>query len=96
MQEDVFELILNMKGGKNRVLLLKELSKPKDRLQLAKTLGLDWKTIDYHIDLLLKRGLIHEDFAYGNVKLFELTDIGRIVLNTLEEFNMPEAVEIAE
>lgn len=74
-----------MKGGRNRVMLLKDLDRPKDRLQLARDLDLDWKTVEHHVNVLLVNGLIDENAVYGNVKTFELTATGRNVLRVLED-----------
>lgn len=82
---DVFNLIVKMKGSQNRIQLLKELVIPKDRLQLAKDLSVDWATVDYHVGVLLKHKLISEKIAYGQVKVFELTQLGITLLKVLEE-----------
>jgi DNA-binding transcriptional ArsR family regulator len=83
----IFDLFIKMKGAKTRLNLLDALSMPKDRLQLARELGLDWKAIDYHIILLNKHGLIHEDHALGKVKMYRLTTMGETLLQLLKEFN---------
>ena len=93
LQQGVFDLMVNMKGSQNRVLLLKELSMPKDRLQIAKDLALDWKTVNYHVKVLLKYGLIGEEQVYGKVKLYQLTEVGKVLLNVLEELNVKEAAD---
>ena len=82
-----FDLFIKMKGAKTRLNLLDALAMPKDRLQLAQELGLDWKAIDYHIILLNKYGLVHEDQAYGRVKMYRLTTLGETLLQLLKEFN---------
>jgi len=90
LSRDVFELIVNMKGSRSRIKLLKELQVPKDRLQLAKNLSLDWSTIDYHMTVLLKHDLVSEKTAYGNVKLYELTSVAQNLLKALEEMSEKE------
>jgi DNA-binding transcriptional ArsR family regulator len=82
-----FDLFIKMKGAKTRLNLLNALSLPKDRLQLAQELGLDWKAVDYHIVLLNKYGLVHEDHAFGKVKMYRLTTLGETLLQLLKEFN---------
>jgi len=77
--------MVKTRGSQNRVSLLRELSIPKDRFQLAKATGLDWKTVDYHTRLLLSQGIIEERVAYGNVKLYGLTPVGLTILRTLDE-----------
>jgi DNA-binding transcriptional ArsR family regulator len=83
----IFDLFMKMKGAKTRASLLDSLVMPKDRLQLAQQLGLDWKAVDYHIVLLSRYGLVHEDQAYGNVKIYRLTKQGEVLLQLLKEFN---------
>jgi predicted transcriptional regulator len=84
---DVFGLFVRMKGAKTRIRLLDALSVPKDRLQLAQELGLDWKAVDRHIEILDKYGFVHEKVAYGKVRMFELTSNGKLLLQLLEELN---------
>ncbi len=83
----IFDLFIKMKGAKTRLNLLDALSRPKDRLQLAQELGLDWKAVDYHIVLLNRYGLVHEDHAFGNVRMYTLTRQGEVLLQLLKEFN---------
>ena len=91
----IFDLFIKMKGAKTRLNLLDALSRPKDRLQLAQELGLDWKAVDYHIVLLNRYGLVHEDHAFGNVRMYRLTKQGEVLLQLLKEFNKgpPRAIE---
>jgi predicted transcriptional regulator len=74
-------------GSETRTTILKALLTPKDRFQLAKDLELDWTTIEYHIQVLLKYGLVREKTADGNVRLYELTPTGNTFLNALEEMS---------
>jgi DNA-binding transcriptional ArsR family regulator len=83
----IFELFMRMKGAKTRLSLLDALCVPKDRMQLAQQLGLDWKAIDYHIVRLSRHGLVHEDHAFGKVKLYRLTALGETLLRLVGEFN---------
>lgn len=83
LDRGVFNLMLRTKGGKSRESILRELTIPKDRLQLAKALELNWKTVDYHIGLLMNEGLIQESGAYGNVRLYRLTSTGTALLQVL-------------
>jgi len=83
--KDSFKLLLQMKGSKTRTTILKALLTPRDRFQLSGELDLDWSTIDYHMQILLKNGLVSEKSAFGNVKLYELTSTGSLLLRTLED-----------
>lgn len=81
----LFDLFIRMKGAKTRLSLLDALSTPRDRLQLAQDLGLDWRAIDYHISLLDRHGLVHEAEAIGRVRMFRRTDLGESLLRLLKE-----------
>lgn len=85
LSKDLFELSLRMKGSPTRVSILRALANPKDRLQLSTELGFDWKTIDYHAQVLLRNGLIQEQSAYGPVKMYSLTNDGIILLKAIDE-----------
>lgn len=90
LSEDLFRLLVKMRGSGTRSSILKALLTPKDRFQLAKDLNLDWTTVDYHVRVLLKYGLVAEDTAYGNVKLYKLTPNGDVMLKALEEMERKE------
>jgi len=84
---DTFRLLVRMKGGRARVNLLRSLGEQKNKLQLAKELGMDWKDVDRNIQILLKYGLIRESESVGKVKYYSLTPDGNKVLELLEELN---------
>ena len=86
---DVFELFVKMKGGLTRIKLLSALSAPKDRLQLAQEIGLDWKAVNRHIQILNKYGFIREQAAYGSVKAYQVTPMGKMLLQLFDELNTP-------
>ena len=90
---DVFGLFVKMKGGKTRIRLLDALSLPKDRLQLAQELGLDWKGVDRHLVLLKKYGFVDDKIAYGKVRMYELTPLGVSLLRLLQELSREERRE---
>ncbi len=87
---DVFGLFVKMKGGKTRLRLLDALSLPKDRLQLAQELGLDWKGVDRHLVLMKKYGFVVDKVAYGKVRMYELTPMGTSLLKLLQELSREE------
>jgi len=84
---DVFRLLTKAKGGPTRVSLLRSLTEPKNRLELAGELGFDWNVIDRHIKILLDYGIVGESAAYGNVKLYQLTKTGETLLRLVEELH---------
>ena len=85
LTEDLFRLLMKMRGSGTRALIMSELETPKDRFQLSKDLGLDWTTVNYQVGVLSRYGLVTEDTAYGNVRLYKLTPIGAILLKALRE-----------
>lgn len=85
LDRDVFRLMVRMKGSQNRVAILRAMSSPVDRNKLAKDLGLDWTTVDHHISILTKYGLVQESLAYGNVRVYHLTNFGTELLKALDE-----------
>jgi hypothetical protein len=87
---DVFTLFVRMKGAKTRIRLLDALSEPKDRLQLAQELGLDWKSVDRHVAVMKKYGFLNDELAYGRVRMYRLTPMGVSLLKLLQELSKEE------
>lgn len=58
---------------------------PKDRLQIATALELDWKTVNHHIRVLSRHGFVREEVVYGRVKMYQLTPSGQDLLRLLQE-----------
>lgn len=83
---DIFKLFLQMKGGETRIEMLKALSVPKDRQQLAKELGYDWNVADRQIRIFIDYGLVRESQAYGDVKIYQLTATGRDFLQLVQQY----------
>ena len=81
---ELFKLFVVMRGATTRLNLMKALSAPKDRNQLAKELDCDWVNIDRQVRLLLRHNLLSEKIAFGNVKLYELSPSGYELLILLE------------
>lgn len=80
---DTFKLVARMKGSHVRVRLLAVLELPKNKMQLAKDLGVDWKTIDTHVDVLIRNGLVEEMTHVGNSKYYIVSEHGKRVLSLL-------------
>ena len=84
---DVFRLFMRMRGGKTRLKLLNALNRPKDRYQLAQELGMDWRAVDQHVVVLGRHGLVSDKVAYGKVRMYQLTQSGRLMLQLLEDID---------
>jgi len=80
---DTFRLVVRMRGSSTRIRVLNAiLDKPKNKLQLAKELGVDWKTVDNHVRMLMESRLIEEK-SIDISKCYLITENGRKVLSLL-------------
>jgi len=79
---DTFRLVAKMRGSATRIELLNAITEtPKNKLQLAKELGVDWKTVDNHIEMLLKNCLVEEKMSIGTSRYYGATkNASRILL----------------
>jgi predicted transcriptional regulator len=84
---DTFRLLVKMRGSQTRLKLMRSLSPPKNKLQLATALGIDWKAVDKHVQLLAKNGLIQAASTNGTATYYEVTDKGRSLLQVLEQLS---------
>ena len=82
----VFELLVRMRGGETRIKLLRSLAEPKNKLQLAHELGIDWKAADCHITKLLQYSLVQEVMVVGTCRVYSITQKGRHALELAEIF----------
>ncbi len=76
----VYELLVQMKGGHTRTKLLGMLAEPKNKLQLANKLGIDWKAVDRHVDKLLEFNLVQVTAVAGTCTMYVATEKGRRAL----------------
>lgn len=82
---DTFRLLVRMRGAQTRLKLMHSLNEPKNKLQLATALGIDWKAVDKHVQVLEEKGLIHATVTSGTATFYEITDKGKRALEVLEE-----------
>lgn len=76
----VYELLVQMKGGPTRTKLLSLLTEPKNKLQLANELGVDWKAVDRHVGKLLEFNLVQVAVVVGTCTVYVATEKGRRAL----------------
>jgi hypothetical protein len=79
-----FELLVRMRGGPTRATLLRLLAEPKNKLQLAKDAGIDWKAVDRHVDKLLECCLVRVVANAGTCTVYALSEKGRRALAVLD------------
>jgi hypothetical protein len=76
----VYELLAQMRGGPTRIRLLALLAEPKNKLQLANALGIDWKAIDRHVEKMLEFNLVQVAAVAGTCTVYLATEKGRRAL----------------
>jgi len=54
-------------------------------LQLATALGIDWKAVDKHVQILEKNGLIQAVSANGTTTFYEITEKDKDLMQVLEQ-----------
>ncbi len=84
-EREVFNLMVAMKGAQSRWILLNYLYEPRHRSELSTLTGLDWKEVDREITILLRFGLVSLHVQSGSVKIYRLTDHGRLLLKLIDE-----------
>jgi hypothetical protein len=81
---DIFKLVTKMRGSPTRIRLLNAVSgTPKNKLQLAKELDVDWKTVDNHVAMLTQSRLVEEKQVVGTAKFYMITESGTKILSLL-------------
>lgn len=59
LRQLLWYLIAGTRGGANRARIIEALrTRPQNAHQLSETLGLDYRTVRHHLDLLRENGLI--------------------------------------
>lgn len=84
---DTFRLLVRMRGAQTRMKLMRSLNEPKNKLQLSTALGIEWKAIDRHVQVLEKNGLIEATTTSGTAVFYEITEKGKRLLQVLEELS---------
>lgn len=89
----VFELLVRMKGGRTRIVILRSLLQPRNKLQLSHELGIDWKAVDGHMARLLQYSLVEEVVAAGTCRVYAITQKGRRALELAGKEHEPGGAE---
>ena len=82
---ETFRLLVKMRGAQTRLKVMRSLNEPKNKLQLATALGIDWKAVDKHVQVLEKNGLIKATSTSGTATFYEVTDKGRSLMEVLKQ-----------
>lgn len=84
---DVYDLMIGMRGGGSRVSLLRNMDSPRHRLELSELTGIDWKEVDRQLAVLEKYGLVKVYAQSGTVKLYQVTEQGKLLLGLIGELS---------
>lgn len=76
----VYELLVQMRGGPTRTRILALLAEPKNKLQLANELGIDWKAVDRHVEKMREFGLVQVAAIAGTCTVYVVTEKGKRAL----------------
>jgi predicted ArsR family transcriptional regulator len=76
----VYELLVQMRGGPTRTKILSLLVEPRNKLQVATELGIDWKAVDRHIDRMLALNLVQIAAVAGTCTVYVATEKGKRAL----------------
>lgn len=79
-----FELLVRMRGGPNRMRLLRLLTQPRNRLQPANEAGIDWKAVDRRVGRMLECSLVRISVVAGTCTVYVLTEKGMRALAILD------------
>lgn len=77
-----------MRGAHTRLKLMRSLGSPKNKLQLATALGIDWKAVDKHVQVLEKNAIIKPASTNGTATFYEVTEKGRRLMQLLDELGV--------
>lgn len=83
--KNIYDLMIKMRGSSSRLVLLQSLSSPRHRTELSELSGLDWKEVDRNLELLQSYGLVSVFVQTGSVKVYQITEQGRLLLRLVED-----------
>jgi predicted transcriptional regulator len=87
LDRETFDLMVRMRGAASRLAILRYLDSPKHRSAIAEITGTDWKEVDRQLNLLCKFGLVSVAAEAGAMKMYELTEHGKLMLTLLVRLN---------
>lgn len=79
--------MITMRGGGSRITLLENMETPKNRLELSELTGIDWREVDREVSILEKYGLVKIYAQTGTVKMYQVTEQGKLLMNLVGELN---------
>jgi DNA-binding HxlR family transcriptional regulator len=92
-EDDVYRLMVKMRGSGSRLTLLKSIEEPRHRLELAEITGIDWKEVDRQLKVLENYGLARVTAHSGSIKLYQITEQGRLLLKLIDDLSHTDSVQ---
>ena len=86
---DIYDLMIGMRGATSRLTLLRTMETPRYRNELSQMTGIDWKEVDRQVGVMEKYGLVKIYAQAGNVRLYQTTEQGRLLLEFIDELGKP-------
>ena len=78
-----------------RIMILQCLTKGQFTInQISHKTSINWKTVENHLTYLLGRGLVHEVLKSEYVRIFEITEEGRIFINKFQKNMQQDVLEV--
>ncbi len=68
LKRSLFWLLIASRGGDTRIKILSLiLNEPLNKNELSKSLGLNYRTVTHHLNVLIRNNIIREDQKYGGL-----------------------------
>ena len=80
--------MVKMRGSTSRLALLRGLETPRHRNELSEITGIDWKEVDRQLGVFEKYGLAKVYVSSGTIKMYQLTEHGRLLLQLMDELKL--------
>lgn len=90
---DIYKLMVKMRGSAPRLSLLRNLEEPRHRYDLARVTGMDWKEVDRQLKVLENYGLVRLFAQSGTVRLYQITQQGRVLLKLIDDLTSQEKAQ---
>ena len=87
IDNDLFNLMVKMRGAFPRLAILQHLDHPRHRSELSELTGIDWKDVDRYLNSLQKYGLVSITAESGSIKMYALTGQGKLILKLVSELD---------
>lgn len=85
LDRDTIDLMITKRGANSRFRIMENLDIPRNRENIARATGIDWREVTREIGVLENHGLVYLSDTNGKVKKYVLTGKGRITVTLARE-----------